>query len=44
MEVTVPGLEIKLSRICVLGVPIMPLSTLFLLSFGHVPTAWYVFR
>ena len=30
--------------VCVLGVPILSLSTIFPLDFGTVPLAWYFFQ
>jgi hypothetical protein len=40
-EVFVPSQESEKSCICVLEVSILPLSTIFLLDFGTVPTVWY---
>jgi len=40
-EVPVPSQECERSCICVLGISIMPLSTIFLLDFGTVPTVLY---
>ena len=41
IEVPVPRQESERSCICVLGVLILPLYTIFLLDFGTVPTVWY---
>jgi hypothetical protein len=40
-EVPVPSQESERSRICEQVVSILPLSTIFLLHFGNVPTVWY---
>jgi hypothetical protein len=41
IEMTVPSQEIEQSCICVLGVSILFLSTIFLLHFRTVTTVWY---
>jgi hypothetical protein len=41
IEVPLPRQESELSCICVLGVSILPLSTIFPLHFGAVSTVWY---
>jgi hypothetical protein len=41
IEVPVPWQESEQSCICVLGVSILPLSTMFLLDCGTVLTMWY---
>jgi len=41
IEVPVPSLEIKGSCICMLGISILPLSTIFLLHFGTITTMSY---
>jgi len=41
--VSVQRLECELSCICVLGVSILFLSSLFLFDFGIGPTMWYLF-
>ena len=41
IEKPVSSQESERSRICVLVVAILPLSTILLLKFGTVPTAWY---
>jgi hypothetical protein len=41
IEVPVPRQESEQSCICVLGVLILPLYTIFLLDFGTVPTVCY---
>jgi hypothetical protein len=41
IEVLVPRQESKQSCICVVGVSILPLSTIFLFNFRNVPTVWY---
>ena len=38
IEVPVPNDESERSGICVLGISILPLSTIFILDFGNVPT------
>ena len=43
IEVSVPSQQSKQSCICVLGVSILPVSTICLLDFGTVPTVWYFF-
>ena len=43
IEVSVPSQESELSCVCVLGVSILPLSTIFLFDFGTVPTMWFCF-
>jgi hypothetical protein len=40
-KVPVPWQKMEWSCSCVLGVSILPLSTIFLLDFGHVLTVWY---
>ena len=40
-EVPAPSQESEWSCICVLGVSILPLSTIFLLDFRTVLTVWY---
>ena len=40
-KVPVPRKKIEWSCSCVLGVSILPLSTIFLWDFGNVPTVWY---
>ena len=39
----VPTHESELSSVCLLGVAILPPSTIFLLDFRTNPTAWYLF-
>jgi len=41
--VPVPSQDCEHSCICVLEVPILPISTIILFDFGTVPTLWYVF-
>jgi hypothetical protein len=41
IEAPVLSQETERSCICVLVVPILPLSTIFLMDFGAVPTVWY---
>jgi len=41
IEVPVPSQESERSCICVLGVSILPLSTILVLYFETVPTVWY---
>ena len=41
-EMPVPGEESERSCICVSRVPILPLSTIFQMDVGAVPTVWYV--
>jgi hypothetical protein len=43
IEVSVSSHETEQSCICVLGVSIFSLSTIFLLYVGIVPTVWYIF-
>jgi len=43
IEVHVPSHKSDRSCICVLGVSILPFSTIILLGFGTVPTVWYFF-
>jgi len=43
IEVPVPSQESEWSCICVLGVLILALPTIFLLTFGTVSTVWYLF-
>jgi len=43
IEVPVPSQESEWSCICVLGVLILSLPTIFLLTFGTVSTVWYLF-
>jgi uncharacterized membrane protein len=43
LEVPVPSQKTEQSCICVLSVSILPVSTIFLLNFGTVPTVWYFF-
>jgi len=42
-EYTVLSQESKRSYVCVLRISNLPLSTIFLLNFGTVPTMWYFF-
>jgi len=41
MEVSVPRQECKRSYSYVIGVPILPISTILILDFGIVPKTWY---
>ena len=43
IEMPVPSQESGWSYICVLGVPMLSLSTNVSLDFGTVPTVWYSF-
>jgi hypothetical protein len=43
IEMPVPSQESERSCNCLLGVSVVPLSTIFLLEFGTVPTVWYFF-
>ena len=40
IEVRVPSQKNERSRVCVLGVSILPVSTIFLSDFGALSTAW----
>jgi len=40
IEVPVPSQESELSCICVVGVSLLPLSMIYLLDFGTVPTVF----
>ena len=41
IEVPVPSQENKQPCICMLGVSIVPLSTILIFDIGIVPTVWY---
>jgi hypothetical protein len=41
IEVSLPSHDSQQSCICVLGVSILPVSTIFPLDFINVPTVWY---
>ena len=43
IEVLVPSQKSDRPCVCVLGVSILPLSTIFLYDFGALFTAWYFF-
>ena len=43
IKVPVPSQESEGSCICVLGVSILPLSTILIFNFRIVPTVWYFF-
>jgi hypothetical protein len=42
IEVPVPSMESERACICVLGVSILPLSTILIFDFGFVPTVWFL--
>ena len=41
IEMSIPSQASEWSCICVLRISILPLSLIFLLDFGTVPTVWY---
>ena len=43
IEMPVPRQESELSCICVFGVSILPLSTIFVFNFRTVQTVWYYY-
>ena len=39
----IPSKESEMKRICVLGVTMLPLSTILIFDLGNMPTTWYFF-